>query len=163
MNQSRAQLVVDIATFANNPSRYNGKHIILRGVNISKNSTTSLSLSGPTTTPGTSPTGSPSSGGGISSGNAVPSIQNQPGTLSISSGTGSSSVSGTASSSSRVQGCTPPSNWEILHVDIPNYSSCYTIYNQMARTLPVGRTVNADITIQVNTRLMHRVVRVKLN
>jgi hypothetical protein len=164
LGNSNAQLVVDMATFASNPSRYNGKHIVIRGVNISKPSSSSLSLSGPRTTSNTSPTGGPTTAtGGVATGTAIPTTQTQPGSINIATGSTHTTLSGTATTSSRVTPCNPPTNWEILNVEIPNYNACYTIYNQMASTIPSGRTLNADITLFVNTRLLHRVVRVKLN
>jgi len=160
---SQAQLVVDLADFAANPSKYNGRTIVLRGVNITKTTGATMSLSGPRTTSSQTPTGGINpSGGAITGGTALvtPPTSTQPVTLGVSATTPSIVPVTTATRSSN---CTPPRNWEILNVEIPNYNGCFTLYSNMAKTIPNGRKANADITIFVDTNLMHRIARVKLN
>ena len=63
---AQAQLVVDVADFAANPSKYNGRTIVLRSVNITKTTGATMSLSGPRTTSSQTPTsGINPSGGAI--------------------------------------------------------------------------------------------------
>ncbi len=158
-----AQLVVDVADFANNPSKFNGRTIVLRGVNVSKTTGSTLQLSGPKTTSSQSPTGSLNpSGGAITSGTAIVTPTTTGQTLTLNAGASQTAVS-TATTGVRAGNCTPPRNWEILIVEIPNYNGCFTIYNNMAKNIPNGRKVNADITIYVNTNFMNRIARVKLN
>lgn len=158
-----AQLVVDVADFASNPSKYNGRTIVLRGVNISKTTGSTMQLSGPKTTSSQSPTGSLNpSGGAITSGTALVTPTTTGQTLTLNAGASQTAVA-TATTGVRVGNCTPPRNWQILNVEIPNYTGCFTIYNNMAKSIPNGRKANADITIFVDTNLMHRIARVKLN
>jgi hypothetical protein len=163
---AKAQLVVDIADFAGNPSKYNGRYIVLRGVEVSKTSGSTLSLGGPRTTNATSPTsGLTPAGGAISGGTAVaPSTaQIATATINATGGNATTTISGTPSTSSRVSPCAPPRNWELLTVHIPNYQACFVIYSKMASNIPSGRKVNTDLTIFVDTNLMHRIARVKIN
>jgi len=161
-----AQLVVDLADFSANAAKYNGRTIVLRGVTISKSSGSSLSLSGPRTTSAQTPTsGNNPSGGAIMSGSATISTptNSTPVTVSATGSNTSPAIASPSMSSSRNSICTPPRNWEMLNVEIPNYTGCFTIYKNMARTIVSGRKLNADITIFVDTNLMHRIARVKIN
>lgn len=163
---AQAQLVVDIADFAANPSKYNGRTIVLRGVNISKTTGATMSLSGPRTTSSQTPTsGINPSGGAINGGTAIVTAptSSQPVTISASATAPTVTPTTATTTAVRASNCTPPRNWEILNVEIPNYSGCFTLYSNMAKTIPNGRKVNADITIFVDTNLMHRIARVKLN
>lgn len=163
---AQAQLVVDIADFAANPSKYNGRTIVLRGVNISKTTGATMSLSGPRTTSSQTPTsGINPSGGSIAGGTAILTAptSSQPVTLSASATAPTATPAVAVTSSVRHGNCTPPRNWEILNVEITNYTGCFTLYSNMAKTIPNGRKVNADITIFVDTNLMHRIARIKLN
>ena len=163
---AQAQLVVDVADFAANPSKYNGRTIVLRSVNITKTTGATMSLSGPRTTSSQTPTsGINQSGGAITGGTAIPAAPaaSQPVTLSASA-TATTATPTTANTTTvRASNCTPPRNWEILTVEIPNYTGCFTLYSNMAKTIPNGSKANADITIFVDTNLMHRIARVKLN
>ena len=161
-----AQLVVDVADFASNTSKYNGRTIVLRGVTISKTSANSLSLSGPQTTSAQTPTsGNNPSGGAIMAGSATLTAPSnpQPVTVNATSSSTGPSIASPTNASSRSPICTPPRNWEMLNVEIPNYTGCFTIYKNMAKSIVSGRKLNADITIFVDTNLMHRIARVKIN
>lgn len=161
---THAQLVVDMADFASNPSKYNGRYIVIRGVDVTKTTGSSLSLSGPRTTSATSPTaGLTPSGGAISSGTAIAPSTTQVASPTLSATGGTTSIAGTPSPSSRNNPCVPPRNWELLTVHIPNYQGCFVLYSRMASNIPSGRKVNTDITIFVDTNLMHRIARVKIN
>lgn len=163
LQMANAQLVVDVADFANNPSKFNGRTIVLRGVNVSKTTGSTMQLTGPKTTSSQSPTGSTNpSGGAITSGTALVTPTTTGQTLTLNAGASQPAVA-TTTTSVRAGNCTPPRNWQILDVEIPNYKGCFTLYNNMAKSIPNGRTANADITIFVDTNLMHRIARVKLN
>jgi hypothetical protein len=157
-----AQLVVSAEDFARNPSRYNGRQIVIRNVPISKNSGR-IQLNGPRALSGTSPTASSVSS---SSSTAVVPSGNTPQSVSInpSSGPGNTNTAPAPTTvTTRVNTCTPPRNWEKINVNIPNYDGCFVMYSRMARTIVANRQVNADITFLVDTRLMHRITRVKIN
>ena len=163
---AQAQLVVDVADFAANPSKYNGRTIVLRSVNITKTTGATMSLSGPRTTSSQTPTsGINPSGGAITGGTAILAAptSSQPVTLSASATATTATPTTAITTTVRTSNCTPPRNWEILTVEIPNYTGCFTLYSNMAKTIPNGRKANADITIFVDTNLMHRIARVKLN
>ena len=163
---AQAQLVVDVADFAANPSKYNGRTIVLRGVNITKTTGATMSLSGPRTTSSQTPTsGINPSGGSITGGTAIVSAPTSTQTVTLNASATAPSATPTTATTSTVRpgNCTPPRNWEILNVEIPNYTGCFTLYSNMAKTIPNGRKANADITIFVDTNLMHRIARVKLN
>ncbi len=163
-----AQLVVDLADFASNPSKFNGRHIVLRGVMVSKTTGSALSLSGPRTISGTTPTAGPSSSANNSNSNpSLNPISGTPQAVTINANTAPQTATVTSttavSGANRSATCTPPRNWELLTVEIPNYTGCFALYSNMAKTLPNNRKLNADITIFVDTNLMHRIARVKIN
>lgn len=153
---------MNIDDFANNPANYNGRTIVLRGVTISKNTASALVLNGPKTTSAQSPTGAlKPSGGAIASGTSLITPTTTGQTITLNSGVTQAAAAPTTVGV-RAGNCTPPRNWEILNVEIPNYQGCFMIYNNMAKSIPNGRKATADITIFVDTNLMHRIVRVKL-
>lgn len=143
----KSQLVVDATDFANNPSRYNGKTIVIRGVTarkITSNSGTAV-VQGATqaiAAPGTNGT----------------TINNAPTRPIVSAGTPGSGVPTPAPLR-----CSAPKNWTSLDLDFPvDYEGCFVIYNRMANTLPNAQDFRVDITFKVDSRSMHRVTRVKL-
>lgn len=157
-----AQLVVNADDFARNPSRYNGRQIVIRNVSVTKGSS-SIQLSGPQTLSGNSPQASLSSNAPSSSTQIQTS--NTPTTVQLTANNAPSGIvtnptSTVPTSNSR---CTPPKNWESITVDIPNYSGCFVMYTRMAKTIPTGRELNADLTFFVDTNLMHRITRIKIN
>lgn len=157
-----AQLVVSQEDFAGNPSQYNGRQIVIRNVSITKSSGT-VTLSGPRTISGNSPTASVNTSTStalIPSGSTPQSVS-----VSPSSGPGNTNTvpAPTTTTPTRVNTCTPPRNWEKLNVDIPNYDGCFVIYSRMAKSIIANREVKADITLLVDTNLMHRITRVKVN
>ena len=156
-----AQLVVSQEDFAGNPSQYNGRQIVIRNVSITKNSGI-VKLSGPRTISGNSPTASVNTSTStalIPSGNTPQSVS-----VSPSSGPGNTNTvpAPTTTTPTRVNTFTPPRNWEKLNVDIPNYDGCFVIYSRMAKSIIANREVKADITLLVDTNLMHRITRVKV-
>lgn len=168
-SNSQAQLVVDLVDFASNPSRYNGRYIVLRGVFVTKTSGNTITLSGPRTLNPSSPTGALSpSAAPISAGSpTAPITISGPGQIATLNAATTAVQTPTAittsPTNSRPSPCAPPRNWESLNVEIPNYTGCFMLYSSMARTIPSGRRSNADITIFVDANLMHRIARVKLN
>jgi len=166
-SNSQAQLVVDLVDFASNPSKYNGRYIVLRGVFVTKTTGNTIALSGPRTVNPSSPTGALSpSATTINAGSpTAPTISSGAGAVAtLNPATAPTpAATPTATTAPRATPCTPPRNWEALTVEIPNYTGCFMLYNSMARTLPNGRRANADITIFVDTNVMHRIARVKLN
>ncbi len=143
----KSQLVVDATDFANNPSRYNGKTIVIRGVTarkITSNSGTAV-VQGATqavAAPGTTGT------------------NNTPTRPIVSGGT---PASGTPTPTPAPLRCSAPKNWTSLDLDFPvDYEGCFIIYNRMANTLPNGQDFRIDITFKADSRSMHRVTRVKL-
>jgi hypothetical protein len=164
-SNSQAQLVVDLVDFASNPSKYNGRYIVLRGVFITKTTGNTIALSGPRTLNPTSPTGGLSPTTTVNAGSPTnPTISSGPGqVVTLNAATVPQTPTATTTTSTRPSPCTPPRNWEALTVEIPNYTGCFMLYNSMARTLPNGRRANADITIFVDVNVMHRIARVKLN
>lgn len=156
-----AQLVISQEDFAGNPSQYNGRQIVIRNVSITKNSGI-VKLSGPRTISGNSPTASVNTSTStalIPSGNTPQSVS-----VSPSSGPGNTNTvpAPTTTTPTRVNTFTPPRNWEKLNVDIPNYDGCFVIYSRMAKSIIANREVKADITLLVDTNLMHRITRVKV-
>lgn len=147
----KSQLVVDATDFANNPSRYNGKTIVIRGVTarkITSNSGTAVvqSATQPVAAPGTNGT----------------TIHNTPTRPIVSAGTPASGVPTPTPTPAPLR-CSAPKNWTSLDLDFPiDYEGCFIIYNRMANTLPNGQDFRIDITFKVDSRTMHRVTRVKL-
>lgn len=167
-SNSQAQLVVDLVDFASNPSKYNGRYIVLRGVFVTKTTGNTITLSGPRTINSSSPTGAViSSTTNINAGSPTAPIasngQGQVATRNAATAAQTPTAAATATTSPRPSPCTPPRNWEALNVEIPNYTGCFMLYSNMARTIPNGRRANADITIFVDVNVMHRIARVKLN
>jgi len=145
LTASKAQVVVDVNDFVNNPSKFNGKTIVLQGV-IAKRSSSNSSTSGVTpsvtlTNPGTGNPTNPSS-----------SVRNQP------------PVNNTTNANANpIVRCSAPKNWERLDVHLPNnYDGCFVIFNKMANTIPMNKDVRMDISVKVDTRFMHRVTKIKV-
>ncbi len=143
---AQAQVIVDVNDFVNNPSKFNGKTIVLQGV-IAKRSTSNSATSNVApatvlTTPGAVNPPTPSS-----------TVRNQPNTNNA----------GTNANAAPVVRCSAPKNWERLEVQLPNnYDGCFVIFNKMANTLPMNKDVRMDITVKVDTRFMHRVTKIKV-
>ena len=156
-----AQLVVNADDFARNPSRYNGRQIVIRNVSVNKGSS-SIQLSGPHTLSGNSPQAIPSRS--APSRSTQIQTSNTPTTVQLNANTSSTGISINPSTTSPTSNsrCTPPKNWEIITVEIPNYNGCFVMYTRMAKTIPAGRKLTADLTFFVDTNLMNRITRVKL-
>lgn len=145
---SYGQLVVDALTFAQNPSLYNGRTIIIRNIQCQ--------LANTVATPQAvlPPTGT------IGVGNAqtvtAPSVNTQ----------GRTATPQGAAATSQQTRCLAPRSWVKMDVFFPpkNESKfCFVIYDKMANVIPANREVNADLTIKVDTRAIHRVTRIKIN
>ncbi len=145
----KSQLVVDATDFANNPSRYNGKTIIVRGVTARK----ITANSGNTVVQGaTQAVAAPGAGG---------SSNNTPTKPTVNSG--NPTTTQTTTPTPAPLRCSAPKNWTSLDLDFPvDYEGCFIIFNRMANTLPNGQDFRVDITFKADTRTMHRVTRVKL-
>lgn len=143
----KAQIVVDANDFVNNPSKFNGKTIVLQGV-IAQRSTNNSNAT--TVTPATSLT--------------TPGAVNPP-TPSSNNRNSSTPTNPAANSNptAPVVRCSAPKNWERLEVQLPNnYDGCFVIFNKMANTVPMNKDVRMDITVKVDTRFMHRVTKIKV-
>jgi hypothetical protein len=142
---SKAQVIVDVNDFVNNPSKFNGKTIVLQGViakrTINNGTTSATTPTATITNPGTGNSPTPTT------------VRNQaPNTTSPSGGT-----------TAPIVRCSAPKNWERLEVQLPNnYDGCFVIFNKMSNTLPVNKDVRMDISVKVDTRFMHRVTKIKV-
>lgn len=145
---SYGQLVVDALTFAQNPSIYNGRTIIIRNIQcqLANNIGTPQAVLPPA--------------GNVTIGNAqtvtAPSVNTQ----------GRTATTQGAAATSQQTRCLSPRSWVKMDVFFPpkNESKfCFVIYDKMANVLPANREVNADLTIKVDTRAIHRVTRIKIN
>jgi len=142
----RAQVIVDVNDFVNNPSKFNGKTIVLQGV-IAKRSSNNSGAANVTpatvlTTPGAVNPPTPST-----------TVRSQP----------NANNAGTNANAAPVVRCSAPKNWERLEVQLPNnYDGCFVIFNKMANTVPMNKDVRMDITVKVDTRFMHRVTKIKV-
>jgi hypothetical protein len=143
---SKAQVIVDVNDFVNNPSKYNGKTIVLQGV-IAKRTINNGTASG------TTPTATITNPGTVNSPTPNTTGRNQvPNTSNPSGGT-----------TAPIVRCSAPKNWERLEVQLPNnYDGCFVIFNKMSNTLPVNKDVRMDISVKVDTRFMHRVTKIKV-
>jgi hypothetical protein len=144
---SYGQLVVDALTFAQNPSAYNGRTIIIRNIQCQLANTVAT------------PQAVLPPAGNVGIGNAqtvtAPSVNTQ----------GRTGTTGTAATSQQTR-CLAPRSWVKMDVFFPpkNESKfCFVIYDKMANVLPANREVNADLTIKVDTRAIHRITRIKIN
>lgn len=148
-NFAQAQLIVSATEFARNPALYNGRTIILTGVEVTINNPTNTA--------------------NVAVGSVAPAIATMTGPVSVSPVAptrpqtqvgGTTTTTGTTPS---VQRCNPPNGWYTTDVELPNgLKQCFVIYDKMANTLPPQK-FNADLTLRVDTRLMHRITRVKVN
>lgn len=146
LTASKAQVVVDVNDFVSNPSKFNGKTIVLQGV-IAKRSLSNSGTSGVTPSVGlTNPsTGNPT--------NPSSSVRNQP----------PANNTATNANANPMVRCSAPKNWERLEVQLPNnYDGCFVIFNKMANTVPMNKDVRMDISVKVDTRFMHRVTKIKV-
>jgi hypothetical protein len=136
---SNAQMVVDATDFYNNPSKYNGRTIVLKDIIVHK-----------ATAPGTTitPAGVGSPGTPVSTGVTTP-----------------SSVTGGAPTTPAAPAtrCNPPRNFEVLEVVFPNGQTkgCFVILSKMANPIPSGKDVVATITFKADTRLLNKVTMIK--
>ncbi|MEY3965691.1 MAG: hypothetical protein RL263_860 [Bacteroidota bacterium] len=142
---SYGQLVVDALTFAQNPSVYNGRTIIIRNIQCQLANTVAT------------PQAVLPPAGNVGVGNAqtvtAPSVNTQGRTA-------------TGTVPSQQTRCLAPRSWVKMDVFFPpkNESKfCFVIYDKMANVIPANREVNADLTIKVDTRAIHRVTRIKIN
>ncbi|MGC6413443.1 MAG: hypothetical protein ACON5K_01945 [Bacteroidia bacterium] len=146
-NFAKAQLIVSATEFARNPALYNGRTIILTGVevNINNPANTANASIGSVATPVATLTGPVS---------VSPVAPTRPQIGGTTTPTGTTTA---------IQRCNPPKGWLITDVELPNnLQQCFVIYDKMATTLPTQK-FNADLTLRVDTRLMHRITRVKVN
>lgn len=137
---ANAQMVVDATDFYNNPSKYNGRTIVLKDVIVHK-----AAPAGTTITPaGTGAPGSPVAPGGSAGGVVTP-----------------SSVAGGAPGAATR--CNPPRNFEVLEVVFPNGQTkgCFVILSKMANPIPSNKDVVATITFKADTRLLNKVTMIK--
>lgn len=141
---ANAQMVVDATDFFNNPSKYNGRTIVLKDVIVHKDAPIGTSI----TPAGVGTTGSPVSPGGTSGGVTTP-----------------SSVAGGApgSTTAPAMRCNPPRNFEVLEVVFPNGQTkgCFVILSKMANPIPSNKDVLATITFKADTRLLNKVTMIK--
>lgn len=141
---ANAQMVVDATDFYNNPSKYNGRTIVLKDVIVHK-----AAPVGTTITPaGTGAPGSPVAPGGATGGVVTP-----------------SSVAGGAPGAATAPAtrCNPPRNFEVLEVVFPNGQTkgCFVILSKMANPIPSNKDVVATITFKADTRLLNKVTMIK--
>ena len=147
-NFAQAQLIVSATEFARNPALYNGRTIILTGVEVTINN--------------------PSNTATVAAGSIAPGIATMTGPVSISPVAPTRPQIGgsnnpTTATNTAVQRCNSPKGWYTTEVELPNgLKQCFVIYDKMANTLPPQK-FNADLTLRVDTRLMHRITRVKVN
>jgi hypothetical protein len=136
---SNAQMVVDATDFYNNPSKYNGRTIVLKDIIVHK-----ATAAGTTITP--AGVGSP--GAPVSTGVTTPS--------SVTGGTPTAPVAPATR-------CNPPRNFEVLEVVFPNGQTkgCFVILSKMANPIPSGKDVVATITFKADTRLLNKVTMIK--
>ncbi len=145
---SYGQLVVDALTFAQNPSAYNGRTIIIRNIQCKLANTVAT------------PQAVTPASGNIGVGNAqtvtAPGVNTQ----------GRTATTQGAAATTQPTRCLAPRSWVKLDVFFPpkNESKfCFVIYDKMAKVIPANREVNADLTIKVDTRAIHRITRIKIN
>lgn len=144
---SKAQMIVDVNDFVNNPSKFNGKTIILQGV-IAKR-----------TLNNSNPSGTASAAALSNPGSANSPVPNTTGRNQATPGT----TTGTSTQAAPVVRCSAPKNWERLEIQLPNnYDGCFVIFNKMSNTLPVNKDIRMDISVKVDTRFMHRVTKIKV-
>ena len=143
-NFAQAQLIVSATEFARNPALYNGRTIILTGVEVTINN--------------------PSNTANVATGAIAPAIATMSGPVTISPVAPTRpQIGGSTTPTTAVQRCNPPNGWYTTDVELPNgLKQCFVIYDKMANALP-PTTFNADLTLRVDTRLMHRITRVKVN
>jgi hypothetical protein len=145
---SYGQLVVDALTFAQNPSAYNGRTIIIRNIQcqLANNVATPQAVLPPA--------------GNVGVGTA------QPVTAPNVNTQGRTATTQGAAATAQPTRCLAPRSWVKMDVFFPpkNESKfCFVIYDKMANVLPANREVNADLTIKVDTRAIHRITRIKIN
>lgn len=141
-----AQIVVDANDFVNNPSKFNGKTIVLQGVIAKRPSSNSGAANVAPATALTTP-------GAVNPPTPPSTVRNQP----------NANNAGTNANASPVVRCSAPKNWERLEVQLPNdYDGCFVIFNKMANTIPMNKDVRMNITVKVDTRFMHRVTKIKV-
>jgi len=140
---ANAQMVVDATDFFNNPSKYNGRTIVLKDIIVHKD----VSVGTAITPAGVGASGSPVAPGGSTGGVTTPS--------SISGGG--------AGATAPAMRCIAPRNFEVLEVVFPNGQTkgCFIILSKMASPIPVGKDVVSTITFKADTRLMNKITMIK--
>lgn len=144
LSVANAQMVVDATDFYNNPSKYNGRTIVLKDVIVHKSGSMGTSI----TPAGVGTPGSPISPSGATSGVVTPS--------SVAGGTPTAPVAPATR-------CNPPRNFEVLEVVFPNGQTkgCFVILSKMANPIPSNKDVTATITFKADTRLLNKVTMIK--
>lgn len=145
---SNAQMVVDANDFYNNPSKYNGRTIVIRDITVRK-----ASAVGATITP------SAASGAGTPVG---PAGSPTSGIVTPSGVTGGGTPTSPTPPAPAIR-CNPPRNFEQLEVVFPNGQTkgCFVILSKMAAPIPTNKDVVATITFKADTRLLNKVTMIK--
>lgn len=135
---SNAQMVVDATDFYNNPSKYNGRTIVLKDIIVHKTSSAGTTIT---------PAGVGAPGTPLSTGVTTPSAV----------------AGGVTISAAPATRCNPPKNFEVLEVVFPNglTKGCFVILSKMANPIPSGKDVVATITFKADTRLINKVTMIK--
>jgi hypothetical protein len=137
-NMSSAQMVVDATDFYNNPSKYNGRTIVLKDIIVHKTSSAGTTIT---------PAGVGAPGTPVSTGVTTPSAV----------------TGGATTPAAPATRCNPPRNFEVLEVVFPNglTKGCFVILSKMANPIPSGKDVIATITFKADTRLLNKVTMIK--
>ena len=149
LSAANAQMVVDANDFFNNPSKYNGRTIVIKDITVRKAAPLGASI----TPSGTTAPGSPVGPAGSPTG----------GLITPSGVTGGSTPGSSTPSAPAAMRCNPPRNFEQLEVIFPNAQSkgCFVILSKMASPIPNNKDVIATITFKADTRLLNKITMIK--